>query len=270
MMQLIEGREKHADRILHCSEYTRQATCLDCGTKYWAGTSVCKSRYCNVCSRRRYLAYVRRYKPVFDRWVQSDPTRTLKFVTLTLKSQENLGEMLDTLNWHFKRFREDYPLWTQLVEGGVVSREIKRGKDGWHVHMHMIICAKGWLEKKDLQAAWLQRTGDSYIADVRAVWGGDKSYFELFKYILKLSSLETPADLDTVMSTIHRRRLVSAFGCMYGKVTEEQVEEDVVGKLDLIGEVCRVCGCTEYHLQQVLTWLMSPLIDSIWGGSIKL
>ena len=61
----------------------------------------------------------------------------------------------------------------QSAAGGVMSIEVKRGRNSglWHPHVHMIWLCNQAPSASQLSKEWLELTGDSYIVDVREFYG---------------------------------------------------------------------------------------------------
>lgn len=258
---------KLSTRIDSCSDFATMAQCEDCGSNHFVGTKSCKSRFCRVCASKRSLLYLHKYGQILQD--HEDMGYNLYFLTFTLKSMWNLDDMLNRFNKTMVRFREDYPIFKNYFDGGLVSREITfNPTEGWHVHIHMICLSKRDMSagemiqyNQDLSKAWLQKTQDSYITDCRRVKKkkiGDKVFnthlLELCKYITDLNDLMTLTDNEfkTVIDTLHRRRLISAFGVLYNY--QPQVEQEIENELDdcsfnkLIDSCCAVCGCDRLTL----------------------
>lgn len=240
-----------AERIEKCCNVSHFLRCPRCGTYHFVDTWNCKNKFCYVCSKKRYLLYVARYMPIFKEYIVKG--NKLLNVTFTLKNMENLKEMLERFNKTFKKFREKYAIYYDNVEGAVVSREITNIGNGWHVHFHTILVMKVNYNMSDdryqrlLRDAWETKTKDSWSIKVKSVFDkGDgliKSACELFKYMTKLKMLKR-SFMKELYDTTYRRRLISTVGCMYGKVSDDQIEKELecVETRDIINLCCAVCG----------------------------
>ena len=147
----------------------------------------------------------------------------LYFLTLTVKSSDDLREVFDHIKGAFAFMRtarksRHHATVFKCISGAMYSIEIIRGKNGqWHPHIHMLIAtydplpleqvdrgarADGtrdvWWRWPALQDEWLAVTGDSHYVDCRPVvaTGADSLVpvcCEVFKYAMKFASLD-PAD----------------------------------------------------------------------------
>ena len=59
----------------------------------------------------------------------------------------------------------------------------------WHPHMHMIWLCSEAPDAHQLSREWEALTGDSFIVDVRPMYGEIDGFLETFKYALKFSDL---------------------------------------------------------------------------------
>lgn len=251
--------DKDAEKIEHCSEYSNFKVCRACGSHHFNGTKVCKSRFCYVCAHKRGLLYLSRYGDLLKEYERQG--YRIKMITLTMKNMENLQEMMDKFNNDFHRFRS-YKLWKNNVLGAVASRETTYNfrEDNWHFHIHVLAVMKDGCDiaKDDLSDYWKMRTGDSYIVDIRdtrkklidgVYWNTD--FMELFKYCTKLKEIQTLPDskFQEMVDGFYKARLLSAVGSMYGKVNDEEVEQelDSVDMRDLNTLCCAVCECDQFY-----------------------
>lgn len=259
-----------AQKILDCSSYTAFAECNNCSSWHYVGSQFCKNRFCFICARKRGLSYLRRYGELLNCY--EDKGYKLYFMTITLKNMWDLKEMLDRFNNTFKRFREKYPIFNKIWEGGIISREITYNKStGWHVHIHGVVLTKEVITdlsayNQEFSNKWLQKTEDSFITNIKPckskIKNGKKykSYLlELFKYITDLKNIKdmTNEEFKIVYDTLHRRRMISTFGILYNKLSsiEKQVEKDTgeCSYTSLVDAVCAVCGCDKFTLNRYYT-----------------
>ena len=115
--------------------------------------------------------------------------------------------------------------------GGVMSIEIKRGKNSglWHPHVHMIWLCENVPIASQLSKEWLELTGDSYIVDVREFYGESvvDGFLEVFKYALKFSDMEL-SDNWEAFQTLKAKRLVDNFGLFRGvQVPDDLTDDDI-------------------------------------------
>ena len=156
-----------------------------------------------------------------------------------MKDGENLLERFTHLRKALKKYQEQRRnalKGQRQVEyakalGGVMSIEIKRGKNSglWHPHVHMIWLCEDVPSASQLSKEWLELTGDSYIVDVREFYGESvvDGFLEVFKYALKFSDMEL-ADNWEAFQTLKAKRLVDNFGLFRGvQVPDDLADDDI-------------------------------------------
>ena len=78
-----------------------------------------------------------------------------------------------------------------------------------------------------LSREWQALTGDSFIVDVRPMYGEIDGFLETFKYALKFSDLELSDNLHAY-KTLKGKRLINSFGALRGvEVPEELTDDDL-------------------------------------------
>jgi len=203
-----------------------------CGSRRWilrkkdddnafkAVPDTCRSPWCKPCYRSR--SYVIR-----DRLAAKLDERPVRFVTLTLRPDDNsLQFALDRLYQGFRRLRQR-PVWKKRVTGGVAFLEVKigRGSGKWHPHLHVLVQGR-YLPQPDLAREWLAVTGDSHVVDVRLVRSKRQVLAYVTDYCTKVADLkcthaaggQPPADLDDIdelveaMRALKGRRRIITFG----------------------------------------------------------
>ena len=133
-------------------------------------------------------------------------------MTLTVKDGESLQERFNhlvTAERRYKQKRLNALKGQKFVEyakaqGGVCSVEFKRGQNSglWHPHMHMIWLCSEAPDAHQLSREWEALTGDSFIVDVRPMYGEIDGFLETFKYALKFSDL----NCQTICMRIRRSK----------------------------------------------------------------
>lgn len=170
------------------------------------------------------------------------------FLTLTIKNlprllesdahgQKNLLHQAIQESWRGMRETarrrpnsEAGRLWAQIA-GGIKVVEITRNPDrkDWHPHIHCVVLARvSYIQADELAAVW-ERYADGHIVDIKAVRDPQKGMKELLKYLTKpilahhkgsdfkagMRAMAT-AEAEELATAIHRQRMVSTFGCLYG------------------------------------------------------
>ena len=134
-----------------------------------------------LCALRRAAKHVKAYWDKVAVVKAENPDLQLYFVTLTVKDGESLQERFNHLvkaERRYKRQRRNAEAGQKFVEyakaqGGVCSVEFKRGQNSgqWHPHMHMIWLCSEAPDAHQLSREWEALTGDSFIVDVRPMYG---------------------------------------------------------------------------------------------------
>lgn len=172
--------------------------------------------------------------------------KDIRFLTLTLKhAQIPLCDQVHRIYRCFSNLRRQ-KIWKSHVVGGAAFLEIKKGKDGaWHVHLHCLV--EGiYFSHREISAAWLVATGDSYIVDVRSCDETGKVASYVAKYAAKpIDSItaDDPNMLDEAITALRGRRLCFTFDSWRGlplhppKPTNEGWQ--ALGRLEAIVEAAR-------------------------------
>ena len=104
--------------------------------------------------------------------------------------------------------------------GGFYRIECTLGRNGWHLHIHLLVDAD-WIDADELKVQWLSVTrGGGYIVKVRDC--RDKSYLrEVTKYVVKSSTLAKwdALTLQRFVLAFTGQRLFGVFGSLYSART---------------------------------------------------
>ena len=208
--------------------------------RLYAFTACRKHLLCPFCAMRRGAKYLQAYYERLQVILAEQPSeRPLKayMVTLTVKDGANLWERYSALRNALKRYqqrRRDALKGQGMVEyakatGGVMSSEVRRGKGSgsWHPHVHMVWLCEQKPDARQLSKEWLEVTGDSYIVDVRELYGDSviDGFLEVFKYALKFSDMEL-SDNWHAYETLQGKRMVESFGLFRGVEVPDNLTDD--------------------------------------------
>jgi hypothetical protein len=232
--------KKLATKLEGCANYLVFKRYLSVDEVRLHAANFCKKHLlCPFCAMRRGAKYLQVYKQRLDVVLQENPKLRAFMVTLTVKDGENLLERFTHLRKALKKYQEQRRnalKGQRQVEyakalGGVMSIEIKRGKNSglWHPHVHMIWLCENVPIASQLSKEWLELTGDSYIVDVREFYGESvvDGFLEVFKYALKFSDMEL-ADNWEAFQTLKAKRLVDNFGLFRGvQVPDDLTDDDI-------------------------------------------
>ncbi len=269
-------QDKLAFNIENCSKTSCIATCTNCGTKYYAGSSYCKSRYCAVCAKLRALAWLCKLVPLLEQY--SSNGYKLFMLNLTIKDNEDLDYILNKLmkSWRImthddKRCKKEF---RNLNDGGIRSIEIKIGENSgiWHPHIHSIVLLKTdqkvyqyndylklWEYCSSLACGTLEKVGS---IDIRGIKPNNNdlvsAVVETFKYITKLDWLKIPDEqLREMFKVTANRRFIASWGVLYKINQQVEALLNETSEEILKEKACKVCGCTEFELENHLTKMLS-------------
>lgn len=238
------------ERLLWCGYYVSVLKCKRCGAGHFAGFQRCKSRFCIVCNRIRTLKYI---KKVLER--SSIESNNYFHLVLTLRNMEDLGAMVDRINNFWRIFYNDdkefRKWWRERFLGGIRSMEIKRGNEGWHVHLHVLLIS-GKEFNRDFEVIrdrWKKVTlgeGSVYIKKAMDY----KVVVEVVKYITNIEKIGID-DLADVYFAIKRKRIINTFGIIRGLevMVEEELEEDIEKDVNFI---CKKCGFEKFEVESII------------------
>jgi hypothetical protein len=170
-----------------------------------------------------------------DRYQQVAIGRTPWLLTVTVRNGDDLAERFHHLKTCWQRWqqkRRDAEKGRGACElaefdGAVYSYELTNRGEGWHPHLHALVLAPDGCtpSQQTLRAEWEAITGDSYIVDLRPVQEPERGFLEVLKYALKFGDL-TPAQTWAAYMTLKGKRLLGAWGCLYGVPEPESPDED--------------------------------------------
>jgi hypothetical protein len=148
------------------------------GAAIYKTSAKCRRTVCPSCNQARATKFRNRFISCFN-----SPSSTqfqgkyFYFITLTLKhnlKDTRTNVYLDELKNYVKRMKE-WKLWKKHFpyskknpkSGFAQSFELTMGKNGYHIHSHMMMCApplKGAVStiEKQFKKLWKATTGDSY------------------------------------------------------------------------------------------------------------
>ncbi|MBW2648426.1 MAG: protein rep [Deltaproteobacteria bacterium] len=192
----------------------------------------CGNRFCNVCCGARKKRVRNRI-----RWlIANRPVvkgTMLKLLTLTLRSEPDLQQMVKHLLKSFRRLRQR-AYFKKTFIGGAFVVELKRGKHGWHAHIHAVVQAYlvDWERLRDL---WKECSRGSTGVDIR-----NRSAHTCAWYITKYITKSDLSEGDQVLASAALKgcRLFNPFGAWYA-VNKEYVAPEVP---------CPKCGETGNYL----------------------
>jgi hypothetical protein len=196
----------------------------------------CKNRFCPVCSGSRRMRVQERLKWLLE---QNPPTprRTLKLLTLTIKSTPTVVQGLKKLTSAFKRLRQA-KIWKIGACNGAWLVEVTGRPGSWHVHIHALMVSN-YLNRDLIISQWKALTG-AWNVDIRCVSVG-KGIGYVTKYVSKGDF--NPLYVEEVAAALAGYRLFQTFGSWHNLKAP---------KIKLVC-TCALCGKT--------IWLPMRMID---------
>ncbi len=188
--------------------YFTKIFCTCCG-KEISVPVYCGSRFCPVCLKPRLSRVRNRLRWICAQILPRNGYR-MKFLTLTVRNQADLSEMVDHLLKSFKKIRNSR-FWKTRVQGGAFVLEVTGVPNNWHAHLHIILFAR-FLKQSVLVTEWIRCSGSRgvYIKEIPS----SKAINYVTKYLSKTKD-EVPFH-DLKSSVLKGRRLFQPFGDWHG------------------------------------------------------
>ena len=141
--------------------YWRTIQCLHRGCGHFiAVPKKCRNRFCLVCKKKRRMDIRRRLEHL-ARNVRLKKYQRLKLLTLTIKNDKNVKKQTSDLLKAFRKMR-GHKWWKYYVDGGVYVLEIKKGSQGWHSHIHLIL-QSDFIPLDKLRSSWKKVSGGTHV-----------------------------------------------------------------------------------------------------------
>lgn len=261
------GYEDLARKLSECGYFVNIIRCLRCDTSHFAGFNRCKNRFCLNCQHVRSMLYTGR---VYQRMKENEGLYDYSFLTLTLRDQDNLREMIKKLGDFWRQLyhvRKEYcKKFKERIEGFIKSLEVKKGENSkkWHCHYHILVAQSKLREfEKDfywLRDAWKDITKGEGSVFIRQCKGDLFDIaLEIVKYIFKPAcySIEEYEELIRSLSGV---RQISTGGIFRGlnKVVEEDMNK--VEEKTLDNFICQKCGFNQGQLETIKFELLKDII----------
>lgn len=182
----------------------RRIYCTGCGHSFDVPLS-CHNRFCDVCTGPRRRRVRSRLQSIVS-FVQSLPGYKIRFLTLTIPVNADLGSSAATLVRSFRKLR-NRKFWRSRVKGGCYVLEVKGVPGLWHIHLHGLIDSR-FLDVYRLSKEW-NKCSPGKIVYVKNVPLSAIIHY-VTKYICK-SDLPLAAQLEASRS-LKGTRLFQPFG----------------------------------------------------------
>lgn len=214
-------------------------------TKLAAGHFCQQAHLCDMCAARRAARNLASAVPKVQKLLTENPHLRPYLLTITSRDRECLRSMRNEQMGAWSRWlqlrrnslrqtgRKRKPCSLASFEGGVMSWEVKRGRqsDLWHLHGHAIVLGPSDLTKHPLWPEWSECLGYSANLDLTPLRSSKlldagcpvdgardalaKDLLEVFKYALKTADL-TYQDRWDAAGVLNGVNLVRAFGICRG------------------------------------------------------
>lgn len=188
--------------------------CLTCGREI-SFPKYCGNRFCPFCTGSQHRRVRSRLDSFFKKHHIS--RYSLKMITLTLSSYDDLKLMVSDLRLFFSRFRRSVE-WLKHAQGGAYVIEITRNPDTseWHAHVHAL-CSCDYWDKYELCDSWLNVSG-SPIAWISDVWGDPSRYLTKHLDSRHKSYYLLKNHLEFMNDALRNARLFQSFGTWFNSI----------------------------------------------------
>ena len=208
------------------------------------GANFCDQHlYCSFCAVRRSIQKLRAYLERYRHIMAQKPHLIPLLITFTVKNGPDLKERFGHLQRSFRKLQDNRRLYlssprkrkfTQLakVSGGVGTYEntYNRLTREHHPHFHLIALCTSIPNHKSLVDEWQAITGDSFVVDIRPFEDPahpESAFKEVFKYVLKFSTM--PLDVNyQAAQVLAGRRLLISFGDFWGVKIPKQLTDEAL------------------------------------------
>jgi hypothetical protein len=199
------------------------------------GAVFCGNKWLDsLCGLRWAQKAVQSYYAKHALVMAENPSMKVCMLTLTVKNGKRLSDTYEKLEQALRKVsygmrqakkRGDKSEFGK-IKGMVGAVEVKKTKAGkWHPHFHAVVLLEKYIDQERLSKEWYQKTGDSFITDIREMKNGIKGFCEVFSYTLKVSTM-TCADQVEAFLKLNGKQMIRAYGLYQGvKVPDELTDE---------------------------------------------
>lgn len=212
--------------------------CASCGHPVHVPVR-CGLRFCSVCSASAAGRARSRLQWIINNF-EKQKRKRWKFLTLTLRSTEDLSKQLEHLISSFRKLR-NRRLWKDSVTGGLYVVELTHSPKGWHCHLHVIM-QSSYIPQYHLSRVWNAISG-SPVVDIREVKNNGLATY-LTQYLTKC---DVPLDhRNEAEDAMRGRRMWSPFGLAHDLNCQYKPQP----------APCPCCGCEE--------WMSDWRVNQLW------
>jgi len=246
----------------NCGAHAHVLQSLDDPDVYRIAGSGCHDRFCLPCANERSRSIALNVIEIIEQ-------RTLRFLTLTIKSDnEPLAVLLDKLHDSFQKLRRT-KLWKKCVNGGVAFLEINWSvdKQRWHPHFHILI-EGSYLPYTQLRNLWHAITGDSFVIEIRLVRDSTHAANYVTKYASKpfnKTFIAIPHCLDEAILALKGRKLCVTFGSWRGITLLHKPSDGAWQVLDTLQRFIERAAAGDSTCRAVLQSMTDRNLDALYA-----
>lgn len=249
------GSGKQLDNFQRCGVEELYCTCTGC-----AKTEVfyynCNRKWCPLCAVR--LAKLRATKlKLWAATIHQPKHLVLTMRNFTVLTRPKIRQFQKAL-LKLRRLK----IW-KSVKGGCASLEITNGKEGWHLHAHLLLDVR-WLDMAALSIQWGNLVGQEFgIVKIKDCRGTDY-LAEVSKYVCKGSELATwPGEqIWEFINAIKGCRFFFAFGSLF-KMTADIKRQLALQRAG--PRECK-CGCSEFIIDTEASAVLKQIRKQLKRG----
>ena len=217
------------------------------------GGCTCKKHLlCAMCALRRSAKTVKEYEVRIKQVLAEKPGLIPVLLTLTVKNGPDLDERTRHLDSAVTRMFSNrrraahggrHQTSFRIIDGAAGAFEFKRGSRSglWHPHVHMLALVPAETDllefEWNISEEWRKLTKDSFNVDVAFIDASIEgkqfgAICEVFRYAMKFGEMAI-ADQVHAYQVLKGRRLVRAFGSLYGVPVPDDLHETIEDELKL-------------------------------------
>lgn len=171
----------------------------------------CKDKFCPICSRIKAQKIKKEIEKITENF--ENP----KFLTLTLKTDEDLQKIFEKIKKGFEKFKKNKFIKNRIKKIIGVYEIKKKENNKWYIHLHLIIDSL-YLEQKKISEIWKKITGDSFIVYIEKVKNKKDLKNYLSKYITKMPYVYenlNENDKEILKKTLFRKKIIFTYGIFF-------------------------------------------------------
>jgi hypothetical protein len=207
------GEERIAERMTECGQ---KYDVFTCGEHIASKNSRhCNVRFCPLCASRRSAKYRKKYLAHAQEFVKRSPI-ALTPCLLTLTQEKITGERLkDSRERMLSSFRNfiRHSFFSEYFAGGLFTVENAVSDKGNHLHLHVVVFRKKFIDHKLLKVQWAMVSPGAKNLNIKLIDDLESGLREVIKYVSK------PIDVDrfkrshlSELLEIRGSRMIDTFG----------------------------------------------------------